>query len=558
MPPSYPSTIIPFSEFIPDKALFANPGLVVAENCVPLSNTGFVPAPVLELLSAAITGTGIQGSLGIQPAVGTVSDADYHLYVGSDDDKLYEIAPQDYGSATAWVATDRSKGAGTYTVDSWFFHAFGRGMVAAPGLGDALQLQSAVGNAFADLVAGGSPATPLAKYVTSIRNRLVLGNVQESATNYPNRVWWSVINDITTYTDPSTTPGTTSNYEDLEDDYGDISGLVSGTDYAHIFKRKASYRMMYGGPFGISFLPVGIGHGTVYPHSVTRLGGQIFFWGPAGPTMINEQLQVVPLGLGSFSRSLQDEDWFLDTPISINRSSSTEVYATADPTNHMVLFLYDATDAGRRILFVYNARHGRGSILRQLLPLEEDANFLPLAMAYRPPQPTWPWNPLRDLLVIGTDSGSPKIGAFNGDSEVLANFRTGYQPLTNGTTSRIIGVKPIASLNAKNTGIPEFQVNVRTISQPWETSPSVTAGNSIDNADTNGYIRLPNSVFGRYHSIELQTGERTLKLVTEEGTLVTTETGAVIILPAGGVNAQLLAEIEGVEVLFEEGPEYGK
>src|SRR6185503_18640420 len=115
--------------------------------------------------------------------------------------------------------------------------------------------------------------------------------------------------DIRFYSDAQADPDKRTGFQDLNDDYGPITGLISGSDYAYVAKTRCWYRMDAGGPFDYQFKPFGIGMGCILSHSICKLGDTIYYWSRSGPMRIRPGLEPEPLGDGAWERTLKDGSW---------------------------------------------------------------------------------------------------------------------------------------------------------------------------------------------------------------------------------------------------------
>ncbi|NBR25143.1 MAG: hypothetical protein EBU08_15480, partial [Micrococcales bacterium] len=146
-----------------------------------------------------------------------------------------------YNSATTNL-TDVSKvgGYSTATGERTFFTQFGNVVLAANGTNKLQAWTIGTSTVFADVAA----AAPTAHYVTVVRDFVVAAN----ELSYPNRVYWSDINDETDWTPSATSQ---SDHQDLADG-GDVMG-ISGGEFGLILTERSVVRMSYiGSPFFLS------------------------------------------------------------------------------------------------------------------------------------------------------------------------------------------------------------------------------------------------------------------------------------------------------------------
>lgn len=257
--------MLEFGEWLPDFGVLENPGSTEAKNVISTSD-GYHELPSLAVNSTAINSY-CRGFFAAQSSAGTSFQ-----YCGSGS-KLYQM------SSGTW--TDQSKASGTYTVnatESWEFAKWAETVIAVPGLGDAPQvitMGGVGGTEFANL--GGTP--PKARHISVVRDFVVLGNLNESGTNYPQRIRWSGINDAAHWTTSSVKQ---ADYQDLKGEGGKIQSIRGG-EYGVILEEHSIWRMDYVGPpviFSLSETLPGIG--TPAPNSVVQWGDTLFMLSQQG------------------------------------------------------------------------------------------------------------------------------------------------------------------------------------------------------------------------------------------------------------------------------------
>ena len=251
-----------------------------------------------------------------------------YMYVGTSDRILRSGADD----ATTANATAGALSTAPDTNSGWQFASFAD-MIVATQFGDTtaafsvpMSYASTPTTNFATLNTVTSPTTydPIARYVTTIKNHLLIGGVALQAglgpftasTVYPELVMWSATdNDAGTDTDRgihrwgdeqfvSYDQTIGAGWQNLTDGMGPITGLGGNGDIAYIFKPKAIWRMD-GPPW--TFHPIVQGCGTVYPNSIAFFENDCYFWGPGGPSRLQYgSSQVETLGKGKISKSVTD------------------------------------------------------------------------------------------------------------------------------------------------------------------------------------------------------------------------------------------------------------
>jgi hypothetical protein len=180
-----------------------------------------------------------------------------------------------------------------------------------------------------------SAADPKARYISSIRNHLLLGHYSVGGVTTPTGVWWSGTDTPRFFGTPGTTPWlTNSDKQPIEDGFGHVTGLSSGGDWAVIFKERSVVRME-GPPF--TFRTVVRGTGCRYPNSIVQVGDDTYYWGEAGPTVLRGgEGPPTVLGASGMVRTLIDNGTgFSEVSIQIGLERA-ELYGAADVANSLV------------------------------------------------------------------------------------------------------------------------------------------------------------------------------------------------------------------------------
>lgn len=313
-------TRIVFGEWMPDQPGIAG-ALTEAKNVIPKS-VGYGQFTSEVDLSAAAS----QNLLTV--FAGKFSGATVLFAAGAT--KLYKFDSTDASLDDVSKLSGGSPIAYT-TTNLWKFTQFGSRIIAANGQ-DKLQAWTTGSSAnFSDLAA----AAPTASFVTVVRDFVVAA---KDAT-YPNRVFWSDINDESDWT-----PGTTSQ-SDTQDipDGGDIQGITGG-EFGLIFLERAIARMTYiGSPLFFQFDTISRNLGCYEPRSIVQYGQTSYFLSDDGFYACDGQ-NVVPIGAEKVDRF-----FFNDA----NPSTFDEMSSAIDPINSLVLWSYRNTFGGKSIL-VYN------------------------------------------------------------------------------------------------------------------------------------------------------------------------------------------------------------
>lgn len=570
---------IPFAQFTPDGGRLNNPGLLNADNVAPFGASGFVPISAINRIAftptdeyfAQILDTGSpQDSISKYAVAGAVTyiplDEDFYKVfvatmsgISGEEDRCRLIGFQfenSDGSVTGVGGTTIVPG-DSIQPEGVFFAVYGDSVVAVGGhdMTPLIFVDASTSTGAAGLISGSPINSIKPKYVAVIGLRLLLGNLNEMGDIKPNRVRWSATDNIRYYGDAATDPDLRTGFQDLHDEYGPITGLVGGTDYAYVAKANCWYRMDFGGPFDFQFKPFAIGHGCRFPHSIVKFGESVYFWGPYGPAVIRGTQDPEPLGLGIFHRSLKDGSWVLESGMGHLASLPPHrMIGFVDAENELIGWAYNAkNDLGEDeewlwvvdTVFLYNVRYGRGSLLRNLTTTEslgEDgdeegvsaADLLDDAQLRVDPEGTYPadwrpsfpvavprqpsldgyalWAPLLRVHWVMSTKGYEKfstpswfnsfgftIGYGDNTESPLARFRTGYLPVDaeDGDDGCVKRARLHFSTNVGGEP-PAYEVRLYTASNPTVQPTGPIVGNKPNDRGWVTFPRAPNAPFAQF------------------------------------------------------------
>jgi len=304
-----------------------NPGATVAKNVVPKTSTSYGPLGALAPTSVAMTNRP-QGAAGLRASDGTVftfaGDAS-NLFLFGSDDTTFDVVSKSSGAYT------------TASVDHWRFARFGDRVIAINGHADHPQTWvMGTSTAFADLAGGG----PRARQIGVIGDFLFMGDTYDSTDgSVPNRIWWSKINDPTTWPTIGSTAAADAQ-SDLQDlplggQVQAILGAIGGTDGA-IISDTAIHRIHYVGPPSVfSIDAVEHARGTIAPQSVVNVGSFAFYLSEDGFYSFN----------GATSQQIGDDRvdaWFYSE---LNAGYPEKVYGAADTVNKVVYWGFPSTNS---------------------------------------------------------------------------------------------------------------------------------------------------------------------------------------------------------------------
>jgi len=249
--------MIPFGEWLPDLPDYANPGAILAKNCIPRAKS-YQQLNSLASFTTALTSAAL-GAIWLQDTSNIV-----YNFAGDAQD-LYRL-----DSGTTW--TNVSKSLHAYTSTNWEFAKFGNNVLAVD-YSDPMQ-SYVVGSSSAFADQSGSPYN--AKRIAVVRDFVVLGDLQAYG---PDVIGWSGYNNAAIWT-PSR--ATQSDRQQLFGKGGRVQRIVPG-EVGTIFQEHSIWAMEYTGPPLIFQLDeVEVGRGTPAPNSVCWLGATRFYYSHDG------------------------------------------------------------------------------------------------------------------------------------------------------------------------------------------------------------------------------------------------------------------------------------
>lgn len=331
---------IPFGEWLPDQPGLSG-ALTEARNVVPQSiGYGPLPLPVKIATNA--------GEILYTLHTATESNGDSVLFAAGLAN-VYSISP--IGNSTNVSGTTYSTPIG----DRIRFAQFGSNAIFTNNADKLQYFDVNTSTAFADLAADA----PVAKYITVVRDFVVVANTLESGTRYPTRVRWSGINDETEWTYSQTTQ---ADYQDIPD--GGNIVAIRGGEFGLVLMDKAIYRMSYiGTPFIFQFDNISRGTGCYNENSVAQYQGITFFLSDDGFYMCDGQ-QVQPIGSEKVDR------YFFDT---LELSEIGTMSVSVDSVRKLVVWNYP-TSGNLRKLLIYNFKTGRWSNADAVVDYVSDAS----------------------------------------------------------------------------------------------------------------------------------------------------------------------------------------
>ena len=207
------------------------------------------------------------------------------------------------------------------------FTQFGNYVIASNGVDAPQYYLMGTSTAFNNLSAiatDGSP--PLFRVSGVIRDFLVTGNISGAT----NRIQWSGINDISTWTEGSKS----ADFQDLPGSGGSVVAITSG-EVGYVFRQNQIIRIDFVGGATIFRLSViSPNRGAVYGKTVCQDNRRVFFYADDGFFQIDGD-NIVAIGAEKVNR-------FFDADL--NKAYTDRIVATVDPFNQLALWLYPSAN----------------------------------------------------------------------------------------------------------------------------------------------------------------------------------------------------------------------
>jgi hypothetical protein len=310
---------ITFGEWMPDQSGISG-ALTDAKNVVSQA-IGYGPFPTPVALSAA------------------AAEDLTSLYAAKNPDGLTTLftagSSKIYTVGGSGALTLVNSGLTTGTNDRVRFTQFGKSVIACNNSQKLKSWTLGTSTTFADLAANA----PIAKYITVVRDFVVVANTYESSAQQQYRVRWSAINDETDWTE---NVNTQSDYQDIPDG-GQIVGIRGG-EFGIILLERSIHRMTYvGTPFIFQFDNISRNKGCMVAGSIAQYQGLTFFLSDDGFYMCDGQ-NIVPIGAEKVDR------FFLSDA---SETDYKTMSAAIDPVRKLVIWNYKSVDANRKVM-IYN------------------------------------------------------------------------------------------------------------------------------------------------------------------------------------------------------------
>ena len=298
---------IPFGEWLPDQPAHGMKGANVATNVYHALGS-YKRFPSLVSYSGTSTTTkDAHGSGSFRDNSNVV----YNFAATKTD--IYQLASGAFTSRKGSLNGDDD--------DFFTFTQFGQYVIASNGVDAAQFYLMGTSTNFAALTSIQTAGTcPLFRVSGVVRDFLVTGNI----ANATNRIQWSGINDITTWS------GKQSDFQDLPGSGGQVVHITSG-EVGYVFRQNQIVRMDYvGGAVVFRLSVISPNRGAVYGRTVCQDNRRVFFYADDGFYEIQGDT-VAPIGVEKVNR-------FFD--LNLNKAFSDRICAAVDPFNQLALWLY--------------------------------------------------------------------------------------------------------------------------------------------------------------------------------------------------------------------------
>jgi hypothetical protein len=207
------------------------------------------------------------------------------------------------------------------------FTQFGNYVIASNGVDAPQYYLMGTSTAFNNLSAiatDGSP--PLFRVSGVIRDFLVTGNISGAT----NRIQWSGINDISTWTEGSKS----ADFQDLPGSGGRVVAVTSG-EVGYVFRQNQIIRIDFvGGATVFRLSVISPNRGAVYGKTVCQDNRRVFFYADDGFFQIDGD-NIIAIGAEKVNR-------FFDADL--NKAYTDRIVATVDPFNQLALWLYPSAN----------------------------------------------------------------------------------------------------------------------------------------------------------------------------------------------------------------------
>ena len=456
---------VPFGEWLPDQPEHLNPGANVAKN-VYYALQGYKPFKSLVAYSSNTISANARGAGSFRDNTNTV-----YNFVATNSN-IYQL---DSGTFTS-----RKSGLTGTNTDFWTFTQFGNYVIASNGVDTPQYYLMGTSTNFANLSAIATDGTPpLFRMSGVVRDFLVTGNISGAT----NRIQWSGINDITTWTEGSKQ----ADYQDLPGSGGRVVAITSG-EVGYVFRQNQIIRMDYvGGATVFRLSVISPNRGAVYGHTVCQDNRRVFFYADDGFFQIDGD-NVIAIGAEKVNRFFENN---------LNKAFSDRIVAAVDPFNQLALWLYPSANNTTGIcdrILIYNYATQKWS----LAEANASVIFSQFVGAYTVELMDIISQNLDDInIALDTDfwsGGQLYLGAIDSDykaaifsgNQLEAEIETSELEIFPGNRANITGIRPIVDATATVT----VKTRERLADNIGESSTSTMTNNGLNPVRKSGrYVR---------------------------------------------------------------------
>lgn len=512
---------IPWGEFKPDSRLFGGDAMSEMYECfnvLPIAGS-YYPTPMWVPIGSGWTSSGITETRGFH--VHPTGPATWAAYMG-DVTKLYSL------DMSSGIRTDMSRlVGGAYTASGaygWQGTSFGDSVILTDFFDDPQILLNGGAN-FQKLAT--STFAPKARFVASLKNNAVMAHCRIAAPydtllaqDYPQLVCWSQDDNARAWGSPNVDPQLLgADFQLLLNDYGSIAGLIGG-EFVLIAQQRGWVRME--GPAGsaFSFRPIVTGTGCAFPLSIVYFDGDVYFWGPAGPSRLRGgEGPVEVLGTGSVMRTLTDNsDSGFGKGDAIRSgligADVRHMAATADPVNRIIKWCFTCQTRGQSETGVkengnrwvaYNVDERRWSMGKNVLPTMLPNQYGGALYPRTRIDTGDTWLPFgMDVAIL--QSLDTVSGAFTEFPGVQQNYIPTGETIRMGKpfiqldpkrTTRILRMRPVFARGLAASVPSDFAMAVELAS--CNRSYEVLGATTYRTRDRHGWITTPTSATADFH-----------------------------------------------------------
>lgn len=424
--------VVIFKEWLPDQHDLDNPGLIEANNTIPVRRRYKHFRPLVGRGASGVAET-------FNSAFRAETNAGGGWVLGGTQSRLYRAQ----GSAAAFTTNSA-----TLSASSWRFVQFEDIVVAALGASN-VPLQWTVGSAAGAITLAAAGTAPPADVVGVINQFVLLNDASQQ-----NLLRWSSIGDPTDWPTPgsATAIARQSGEEELPAELGGIKGIFGNDQYGIVFQESGIHRVTYvGGDVVFQFDKISDGIGLAFMHAAVQVGGVVYFATRSG-FYATDGVNVRSIGDGKVNKWFYDMHSFAITPL--------RVQANVDWDSGNVCWSapVSAGAASETKLIFYNPVEDRFTNATQTVRALVYGGGQHFAYTYGHE---------------GITDGN-QVGEFDGTAGT-AIFITGEVEFSRGGYSRVSGVKPLVDVTANAVTVA---IGTRNDQQATPTFTAETTANS--------------------------------------------------------------------------------